>query len=64
MSRGVDLGAEDYRYLHSTRGEPLRRLGWPDEARVAFARALDLAYGEAERRLLQRRVGDLGPGPS
>jgi RNA polymerase sigma-70 factor (ECF subfamily) len=56
----LDLG--DYRYLHATRGELLRRLGRTDEARVAYGRALALAHDDAERRLLERRLTDLGPG--
>jgi RNA polymerase sigma-70 factor (ECF subfamily) len=55
---GLDL--DDYRYLHSTRGELLRRLGRTAEARDAFARALMLADDEAERRLLERRLTELG----
>ena len=35
---GLEL--EDYRYLHSTRGELLRRLGRTAEARDAYGRAL------------------------
>ncbi|HZN12781.1 MAG TPA: sigma-70 family RNA polymerase sigma factor [Acidimicrobiales bacterium] len=50
----LDLG--DYRYLHSTRGEFLRRLGRIDEARDAYRRALTLAHDDAERRLLERRL--------
>jgi len=60
------LSLDDYRYLHATRGELLRRLGRPDEAREAFRRALALAHDDAERRLLQRRLAELdtagGPG--
>jgi RNA polymerase sigma-70 factor (ECF subfamily) len=56
----LDLG--DYRYLHATRGELLRRLGRPDDARDAYARALALAHDDAERRLLERRLAELGPG--
>ena len=36
------LALDDYRYLHSTRAELLRRLGRVDEARCAYARALAL----------------------
>ncbi len=54
----VDL--DDYRYLHSTRGELLRRLGRTEEARVAYRRALALVHDDAERRLLERRLADLG----
>jgi len=49
----------DYQYLHSTRGELLRRLGRDEEARAAYARALDLASSEPERRLLRRRLAEL-----
>ena len=55
---GLDL--DDYRYLHSTRGELLRRLGRTAEARDAFRRALALVDDEAERRLLERRLDELG----
>jgi RNA polymerase sigma-70 factor (ECF subfamily) len=55
---GLDL--DDYRYLHSTRGELLRRLGRTAEARDAFSRALALVEDEAERRLLERRLHELG----
>ena len=53
------LALNDYRYLHSTRGELLRRLGRDDEARAAFLRALELAHDDAERRLLERRLAEL-----
>ena len=53
----LDLG--DYRYLHSTRAELLRRLGRTDEARDAYRRALALVHDDAERRLLERRLADL-----
>jgi RNA polymerase sigma-70 factor (ECF subfamily) len=55
---GLDL--DHYRYLHSTRGELLRRLGRTTEARDAFSRALALVDDEAERRLLERRLAELG----
>jgi RNA polymerase sigma-70 factor (ECF subfamily) len=50
---------EDYRYLHSTRGELLRRLGRTQEAREAYGRALALVHDDAERRLLERRLAEL-----
>ena len=53
----LDLG--DYRYLHSTRAELLRRLGRQEEARAAFEHALRLAATEPERRFLARRVAGL-----
>ena len=54
------LALEDYRYLHSTRGELLSRLGRLAEARDAYARALALVHDDAERRLLERRLAELG----
>jgi RNA polymerase sigma-70 factor (ECF subfamily) len=53
----LELG--EYRYLHSTRGELLRRLGRNDEARQAYGRALELTSSEPERRFLLRRIGEL-----
>jgi RNA polymerase sigma-70 factor (ECF subfamily) len=54
-----ELDLADYRYLHSTRGEFLRRLGRDREARDAYRRALELAGDDAERRLLERRLNEL-----
>jgi RNA polymerase sigma-70 factor (ECF subfamily) len=53
------LDLDDYRYLHSTRAELLRRLGRSDEARAAYRRALELAHADAERRFLERRLAEL-----
>nr|WP_262322545.1 sigma-70 family RNA polymerase sigma factor [Acidiferrimicrobium sp. IK] len=53
----LDLG--DYRYLHSTRAELLRRLGRDAEAREAFELALRMATTEPERRFLARRLSGL-----
>jgi RNA polymerase sigma-70 factor, ECF subfamily len=53
------LPLEDYRYLHATRGELLRRLGRVDEARAAYDRALALVHDDAERHLLERRLAEL-----
>ncbi len=53
------LALEDYHYLHSTRGELLRRLGRTTEARAAYERALALVHDDAERRLLERRLAEL-----
>jgi RNA polymerase sigma-70 factor, ECF subfamily len=54
----LDLG--EYRYLHATRGELLRRLGRDEEARAAYERALSLSAAGAERRLLESRLAALG----
>jgi RNA polymerase sigma-70 factor (ECF subfamily) len=53
------LALDDYRYLHSTRAEMLRRLGRDGEARDAYGRALALVHDDAERRLLERRLAEL-----
>ena len=53
------LELRDYRYLHSTRAELLRRLGRTDEARDAYGEALALVEEGPERRLLERRLGEL-----
>jgi RNA polymerase sigma-70 factor (ECF subfamily) len=54
---------DDYHYLHAARAELLRRLGQIDGARTALERALDLVHDEAERRLLTRRLAELGRPP-
>ena len=53
------LDLESYRYLHSTRGELLRRLGRNREARAAYERALGLSSSEPERRFLAKRIAEL-----
>jgi RNA polymerase sigma-70 factor (ECF subfamily) len=50
---------DEYRYLHSSRAELLRRLGRAAEARGAYQRALELTRSEAERRFLSRRLAEL-----
>ncbi len=54
------LALEDYRYLHSTRGELLFRLGRAQEAATAYTRALELTADRAERRLFARRLAEVG----
>jgi RNA polymerase sigma-70 factor, ECF subfamily len=56
------LALDDYLYLHSSRAELLGRLGRTEEARDAYLRALALAPDGAERRWLEKRLGDL-PSP-
>jgi RNA polymerase sigma-70 factor (ECF subfamily) len=51
-------GLDNYRYLHSTRADFLRRLGRRGEARAAYQRALSLTTTEAERRFLERRLAE------
>jgi RNA polymerase sigma-70 factor, ECF subfamily len=53
------LGLDDFRYLHSTKAELLRRLGRTDEARNAYRRARELSDDGAERRFLERRLTEL-----
>lgn len=55
------LDLPDYRYLHSTRAELLRRLGRREEARTAYDRALELTADERERHFLQSRLAELSP---
>ena len=55
------LDLDGYQYWHSTRGELLRRLGRPAEARAAYRSALDLAASTPERRYLQRRIDETLP---
>ena len=50
------LGLDDYHLFHATRGVLLERLGRPDEAAAAHARALELTDNPAERALLESRV--------
>jgi RNA polymerase sigma-70 factor (ECF subfamily) len=54
------LDLDRFRYLHSTRAELLRRLGRTEEARAALGRAIALTDDGAERRLLERKLGELG----
>ena len=53
------LELDEFRYLHSTRADLLRRLGRTTEARDAYVRALAMAHDGAERRLLERRLAEL-----
>jgi len=53
------LDLDGYLYLHSTRGELLRRLGRDDEARAAYRRALELATSPPEQRFLRRRLDQI-----
>ncbi|MBV9580372.1 MAG: RNA polymerase sigma factor [Chloroflexi bacterium] len=53
------LALDDFRYLHSTRADLLRRLGRSAEARTAYQRALRLTENAPERRFLTRRLAEL-----
>ena len=50
---------DGYPYLHASRADLLRRLDRPEEALVAYGRALELVGNASERRFLQRRIADL-----
>jgi RNA polymerase sigma-70 factor (ECF subfamily) len=54
------LDLDDYRYLHSTRAELLRRLGRIEEAHGECERALELVHADVERSFLERQLGQLG----
>jgi RNA polymerase sigma-70 factor (ECF subfamily) len=53
------LELDRYHYLHATRAELLRRLDRVEDARAAYDRALELVHSDAERRFLERRLGEL-----
>jgi RNA polymerase sigma-70 factor, ECF subfamily len=55
----TDGALEDYRFLHSTRADFLRRLGRWGEAADAYERALALAENGPERAFLARRVAEV-----
>ncbi|HZT14563.1 MAG TPA: sigma-70 family RNA polymerase sigma factor [Gaiellaceae bacterium] len=50
------LDLDEYRYYHSTRADLLRRLGRDDDARAAYARALERTEPGPERRFLEGRL--------
>ena len=54
-----ELPLDGYRYYHSTRADLLRRAGRRDEARAAYARALELSEAGPEQRFLQGRLADV-----
>ena len=49
----------EYHLAHSVRADLCRRLGRTEEARRSYARALELARQEPERRFLERRLTEL-----
>jgi RNA polymerase sigma-70 factor (ECF subfamily) len=57
LVEGLEL--DQYHYLHATRAELLRRLDRVEDARAAYACALDLVHSGAERRFLERRLAEL-----
>lgn len=57
------LTLDDYRYYHSTRADLLRRIGRGEEARAAYARALELTQPGPEQQFLAGRLRDLPGNP-
>ena len=53
------VGLDGYQYFHSTRADLLRRLDRAEEASTEYARALELAHSEHERRFLKRRIAEV-----
>jgi RNA polymerase sigma-70 factor (ECF subfamily) len=53
-----DRRLEEYHLLHAARADMLLRSGRAEESRSHFARALELAPSEPERRFLARRMED------
>ena len=54
-----DFDLAEYHLAHAARADLLRRLGRTGDARSAYARALDLARQEPERRFLRKRLDQL-----
>jgi len=57
LAAGNDL--ENYHLLHAARADMHRRLGMRREAAGDFAKALELATNESEKRFLRRRVSEM-----
>lgn len=51
---------ENYHLLHAARADLLRRIGAYSEAAKSYARSLELATNESERRFLIRRLREMG----
>ena len=57
VAAGGDL--DEYHLLHAARADLLRRAGLPAAAAASYARALELATNESERRFLERRLKEV-----
>ena len=55
------LELDGYHLFHATRADLLRRSGRPDDAAIAYRRALDLVTNPQQRAFLQRRLGEVAP---
>jgi RNA polymerase sigma-70 factor, ECF subfamily len=51
---------EEYHLAHAVHADLCRRLGRKAQARASYQKALGLTRQEAERRFLERRLGELG----
>ena len=52
---------DDYHLLHAARADLLRRWGSSAAAATSYARALELAGNDSERRFLERRLREVQP---
>jgi RNA polymerase sigma-70 factor (ECF subfamily) len=50
---------DGYHLLHAARADLLRRSGLPAEAAKGYARAIELAANDSERRFLERRLREV-----
>jgi RNA polymerase sigma-70 factor (ECF subfamily) len=57
VAAGGDL--DEYHLLHAARADLLRRAGLAAAAAASYARALELATNESERRFLERRLKEV-----
>ena len=57
LAAANELG--NYHLLHAARADLLRRLGLSSEAAKSYARALELATNDSERRFLERRLREM-----
>ena len=55
----ADGSLANYALAHASRADLCRRLGWTDQARAGFERALELSQQVPERQLLERRLAEL-----
>jgi RNA polymerase sigma-70 factor (ECF subfamily) len=58
---GLAPELDGYHLFHATRADLLRRSDRPDDAAIAYRRALDLVTNPQERAFLQRRLREVAP---
>jgi RNA polymerase sigma-70 factor (ECF subfamily) len=54
----------DYHLFHAARADVLRRMGRREESAKSYARAVELAGNDSERRFLQRRLDEVNIAPA